>query len=188
MKKLLKKGVSALLALTLMLSATGTAISAAQLGDDAGEAAIAEVGAASPVITSVTPDGEGITLAWSALSTSSAYRVYRWYDDGRGWVKLQDTKELSYKDKNVVSGVSYTYRLVGLDASGNVNSGTVNRTVTYYAPVKLTDIESEGNGIRVYWNSGTKAERVAVYRMENRAVMLHPLELALKSMESAQEK
>lgn len=167
MKKLLKKGVSALLALTLMLSATGTAISAAQLGDDAGEAAIAEVGAASPVITSVTPDGEGITLAWSALSTSSAYRVYRWYDDGRGWVKLQDTKELSYKDKNVVSGVSYTYRLVGLDASGNVNSGTVNRTVTYYAPVKLTDIESEGNGIRVYWNSGTKAERVAVYRMEN---------------------
>lgn len=30
--------------------------------------------------------------------------------------------------------------------------------------------------------------RSQVYRMENRAVMLHPLELAMKSMESAQEK
>ena len=165
MKKLLKKSTSLILALTLTLSVMGVSFSAAETDDEAGW--IAAVGASAPEITSVVPGSDGITLTWKALSGASAYRVYRWYDDGRGWVKLKDTTNLTYTDTGVASGNSYTYRLVGLDATGQPNSGTVNRTVTYYVPVQLNDIESEKDGIRVYWNGGTQAARIAVYRMES---------------------
>lgn len=165
MKKLLKKSTSLILALTLTLSVMGVSFSAAETDDEAGW--IAAVGASAPEITSVVPGSYGITLTWKALSGASAYRVYRWYDDGRGWVKLKDTTNLTYTDTGVASGNSYTYRLVGLDATGQPNSGTVNRTVTYYVPVQLNDIESEKDGIRVYWNGGTQAARIAVYRMES---------------------
>ena len=165
MRYIVKKSLSALLALLLTFSVLSTSFSAENLADKSGESKVAAVGAATPVITSIEPCQEGVKVTWDKMNGVSYYRVYRWFDDGRGWVVLTDTKQLFYVDTNVSSGNTYRYRLAGINAAGDVITGTATKSFEYYAPARITNVESISDGIRVTWEKEKGVRKVALYRM-----------------------
>ena len=168
MRRLLRKTVAALLAVLLLLfSLMGSAVSAAELEDENGEAALAESGAGTPVITSLQCRQEGVRIEWQTISGVDHYRVDKWYTDGRGWQKLTDTTRLYCIDEAVVSGNVYRYRLYGVNAAGGVMTTTTVRQVTYSAPAVVNDAQTMTDGIRIYWNKDAGVSKVAVLRKEN---------------------
>lgn len=161
-------GITAIiLAVMLMFGASSPAVSSVDLSTDEGEYAPAELGAVSPVITSIEPCREGLKVSWQAVSGVGRYRVYRWYSDGRGWVARQETDLLSYIDQNVVSGNTYRYRVVGISASGSVLTPTALLSFEYYALSQITSAECTANGIRISWTKDENIPSVALYRLTN---------------------
>lgn len=167
MRRVLRKSVAALLALLLLFSVMGSAVSAVETEDENGEAVFAEIGAGAPVITSIQSRREGVRIEWQAISGVDHYRVDKWYSDGRGWQKLTDTKQLYCLDGAVVSGNVYRYRLYGMSAAGSVMTTTLTRQFTYSTPALVNDAQTMSDGIRIYWNKGADVSRVAVLRKEN---------------------
>lgn len=59
----------------------------------------------------------GISLSWNKPKGGSKFRVFRKAGSG-AWVKLVDTKSLSYIDKNVKKGVRYSYVVRVINSAG----------------------------------------------------------------------
>ena len=68
-------------------------------------------------LTSIANTANGITLKWTGLSTAIKYRVYRKVKGDKSWTNIADVKAgtTSYTDKNVKSGVQYTYTVKAFD-------------------------------------------------------------------------
>jgi hypothetical protein len=69
-----------------------------------------------------TPTREGISLTWSPSSVPdlAGYLVYRSYDQNEYEVMTQQLlSETNYLDRDVLSGVSYSYSVTAVDYSGN---------------------------------------------------------------------
>ncbi|MBQ3284393.1 MAG: hypothetical protein IJH40_02015 [Ruminococcus sp.] len=187
MNKNIMRILSALLAILTVFSVCAAAVSAAEIGEEetgqAVEAAqaeeaelagvgaeyeeIAEVGLPAPVFTSAESGVDGIILKWEAVGGVSSYRVDKYYEDGRGWQTLTTTGRLTYTDAEVANDKAYQYRLLGLNGSGSVITSTTTKTVTYYAPLRVTELEVGDGGIRVHWNMSPRFNKAAVYRMNN---------------------
>ena len=179
--------LSALLAILTVFSVFSVAVSAAEAGEEEtgqiveaaqdDKADIAEVGAAyeeeaetglsAPVFTAAESGSDGVILKWEAVSGVSNYRVDKYYDDGRGWQTLSTTSRLTYTDTEVSDGNSYQYRLLGLNGAGSVITSTTTKTVTYNAPLRVTELEVGDGGIRVHWNMSPRYSKAAVYRMNS---------------------
>ena len=155
------------LAVLLLFSLMSSAVSAAELKDENSDAAVAELGAGVPVITSLQSSSGGVRIEWSAISGVSRYRVDKWYDDGRGWQKLTETTNLYCTDSAVTSGNTYKYRLYGLNAGGNIVTTTCTKSLTHHAPATVNDAQTMSDGIRIYWNKEPDVSKFAVLRMEN---------------------
>ena len=151
------------MALLIAVSVLSVPATAAELTDGE-EAAVAEVGASAPTITAIESTASGLQISWNALSGVAGYRVYRWYDDGRGWVRLQDLSALTYTDKSVTSGKSYRYRLVGINTAGNAVTDSVTQSATYHSPALINNAETTADGIRIYWQKPDDAAKTAVFR------------------------
>ena len=167
MRRKIRKTIAAMLAVLMLFSILSVTATAAELENENGEAAMAEIGASAPVITSIRSEREGVRIEWQAIAGIHHYRVDKWYADGRGWQKLTDTTQLSCIDQAVVSGNAYRYRLYGMTVSDSVMTTTASKSITYSAPAVLTDADSSDDGIRVYWSKAAGIGKVAVLRMEN---------------------
>lgn len=68
-------------------------------------------------LTSVSNTTSGIKVSWTGLSTAVKYRVYRKVKGDKKWTGIADVKAgtTSYTDKNVKSGVQYTYTVKAFD-------------------------------------------------------------------------
>ena len=159
MKRKRISAVALLLALLMALSVFGVSASAAP-------AETAATGAEPVFKEPVSVEG-GLYISWEAMSGIPAYRLFRWYDDGRGWVELTDTEELSYTDKNVTEGVSYRYRLAGISASGTVITDTAVISSTFKDIPRITSAKLTADGIRLSWRKPADVSLVAVYRRES---------------------
>ena len=70
---------------------------------------------APPVISSVTRDKTVLNVKWNVNRYAERYRVYRKQGSGK-WVNLGDTYDTTYTDKNLFSGVKYTYVVRAINA------------------------------------------------------------------------
>ena len=116
----------------------------------------------TPKLTASTA-ADGVKVTWDPVPGAALYRVYR--KDGTSWVKLQDTSETSYIDKNVANGNSYTYtvRCLSRDGSKFISDFDHNgKTAAYYAaPVlKLSNAE---DGVSIKWDAVSGASKYRVY-------------------------
>ena len=68
-------------------------------------------------LTSVSNTISGVKVSWTGLSTAVKYRVYRKVKGDKKWTGIADVKAgtTSYTDKNVKSGVQYTYTVKAFD-------------------------------------------------------------------------
>lgn len=70
----------------------------------------------TPSITSITRDKNVFVIKWNHNKYIQRYRVYRKQGSG-SWGKIGESTSDSYTDKNMVSGVKYTYMVRALNPS-----------------------------------------------------------------------
>ena len=77
---------------------------------------------AAPVLSSATSTADGVLVKWQKVTGAKLYRVFR--KEGNGsWKKVGDTTGVSYTDKSVKSGVTYTYTVRCMTADGSSFAG-----------------------------------------------------------------
>ncbi len=124
---------------------------------------------ATPSIKGVTQGTNGIKVNWSKVNKADSYSVYRKNEQNK-WVKIHTTKNnstLSFTDKNVVSGKSYTYTVVAWykkSKSGYESNGV---TASYFSTPKITSLRSyKCKNAVVIWNKIGGAKTYNVHRKE----------------------
>ena len=126
-----------------------------------------------PVLNGATAVGCGIKVSWQAVSGASGYQVYR-KTGSAGWSKLAKKNGTTYWDSSAKEGVTYTYTVRPLDASGELAGGcdqvgvsaawTIETaTATLSAPTLLSATK-EGSAIRVKWNKVSGSVKYRIYR------------------------
>ena len=122
-------------------------------------------GVATPQITSLKCDENGITIKWSAVSGASVYRVY--YKNANGeWARFKDDVTGRTKlDTGVKYGRAETYTVRAVNKNGDVMSDFVGSgwTTTYgVSTPKITSLKNTSNGIQITWS---KVSGVSTYRV-----------------------
>jgi len=99
----------------------------------------------------VSPHENGIELNWTSdLSHVSQYFIERSGDDGKTWTTLAtvDANVAKYEDANVIEAVTYMYRVIALDSSGQHLSNSAD--VSIVAPMRTNIFEAmKGNTIKL---------------------------------------
>ena len=159
----MKKHLSVILAIVLLLSGALPALTAFAAESDIPGEEFVEVGVEIPAITAIEPTDEGLIIMWNRLTGVSNYRVDRYYDD-RGWVTLGTTAKLYYVDENVVAGNTYRYRLVGVNAVGSVVTPSAIKSFSFIKEPVILSVEIIPEGNRIRWDLPAGVSRIALYR------------------------
>jgi peptidoglycan/xylan/chitin deacetylase (PgdA/CDA1 family) len=113
--------------------------------------------------------GSGVKISWQGVQYADYYAVYR-KDDAGNWTKIHSTKNnstLSYTDKNVASGVSYTYTVATWYKKGKSIYGSEGNTIQFVASPKLISaIYSPENNVTVTWSAVNGAVGYKLYKKE----------------------
>lgn len=99
--------------------------------EEIGDVSLAPFVLQTPTGVALKSNKRGVTISWNEVSEASGYKVYR---DGS---LLIETSNLSYQDRGVVSGTSYTYYVTSV-------KGSTESEPT--APLTITFGEKSGGG------------------------------------------
>lgn len=110
----------------------------------------------------------GIMFRWEAVEGAEEYTVLRKADNEGVWVALKEVTDgqTIYLDKDVVSGVTYTYSVAcgnGYGDSGFFSNGV---SQLYLTAARITSITNVNNMVRLMWAKVGGAESYLVYRQE----------------------
>ena len=123
---------------------------------------------AAPVLVSASGEGNAIRITWKKSEGASKYRVF--YRNGKGvWTKLGDTASTSMLDTDVTSGVTYTYTVRCLDASGEYCSSYYDEGIKgMYLSAPTVTVSNGVDGVDVSWKAvkGAVNYRVYYYRAQ----------------------
>lgn len=120
----------------------------------------------TPVMGEIENVSDGVSFNWSAVSGATGYLVYRKTADESSWINCATTEDLSYVDKNVLSGVKYTYAVSAQNETGCGASAQNALEVTYVKAPSGISAAAIADGIRVDWSTVNGAESYKVYRVE----------------------
>lgn len=122
-----------------------------------------------PVLSKTEVASSGLKIHWKKVKLADNYAVYRKNESGK-WVKIYTTKNnntLSYTDKSVVSGGSYTYTVVSYYKKTKSGYDTKGLTATYFAPPVINSAKCiDNNTILISWNALAGTDSYIVYRKE----------------------
>ena len=156
MKKLWK-GTFMILLATVFLSITTFA-------QNSGTGSAEQVKAlAAPRITSVVSRAAGISVTWNKVTNATRYKIYR-KSGTANWVKIAETTATTYIDRNVKSGVKYTYTLKSMNGSSVSSYDKVGKSRTYIAAPALPSLAVVSSGVQVSWPRVTGAVKYRVFR------------------------
>lgn len=122
---------------------------------------------ATPKMTSALTRVGGVQVKWECVSGATGYRICR-RTSGSSWTAIADVSgsaESSYMDYSVKNNTTYTYTVYALysgqTASGCSSSG---KSVYYLRTPEILTISNRSDGIRLTWNSVSKATGYNLYR------------------------
>ena len=112
---------------------------------------------------------KSITLRWSAASDDLEVTGYRISRNG-SVLKSVGASTLTYSDKNLVDGVTYSYSLVALDGGKNASvAATVSLqlpdSTAPGAPTNVTASQTGPRTVTLSWGPATDNGAVALYRV-----------------------
>ena len=116
---------------------------------------------ASPKFTAA-PTATGMKISWGKVNGAKTYRVYRKAAGEADFTKLADVTSLSFTDKAVKNGKTYTYAVRALN--GKLASGYKSASSLFVATPKLTAIANSNAGVKVTWGKVSGADGYIVYR------------------------
>ena len=94
--------------------------------DSAGKSAMVTASPTTPAnvtLSAATAGKNGIVVTWSYAADARTYRVYRKAPGDTKWVAVANVNGKSWTDKNVTSGVKYSYTVRGVNANGKLSPG-----------------------------------------------------------------
>ncbi len=118
-------------------------------------------------LTSISNSKNGVVIKWNNLSTATKYRVYRKLKGETSWTKLADVKAgtTSYTDKNVTSGVQYTYTVKAFDNLYTSLYDKTGLTTIFLSTPTLTQPKASSNIYPVInWSKVSGAQGYYIYR------------------------
>lgn len=120
----------------------------------------------APKLSTYKNTSYGVNISWKKVSGATSYRVYR-KSNGGSWelIKKLNNKTSSYTDKNVKSGVKYTYSVKA------VNNPTVSgynyKTIEYLKKPVIKSAKTTKTGITVNYSKTAGADKYYIYRKLN---------------------
>ena len=117
----------------------------------------------APTISSFKNITGGVYLKWKKVSGVSSYRIYRKTENG-SWklIKKLNNETFSYTDKDVKSGVKYSYAVKAV-SSGTL-SGYYTKTAEYLKKPVVTSAKSTRSGITINYSKTAGADKYRIYR------------------------
>ena len=94
--------------------------------DSAGKSTMVTASPTTPTnvtLGTATAGKNGIVVTWSYAADARTYRVYRKAPGDTKWVAVANVNGKSWTDKNVTSGVKYSYTVRGVNANGKLSPG-----------------------------------------------------------------
>lgn len=110
---------------------------------------------------------DSIEVSWCADINSESYIIFRKTDDTQ-WIKIGISDKLTFIDRKVVSGETYTYTVRGLNSKGMSTAydknGVIATCTALPANVRLNRADGFESQIIVSWNTVESAISYNVYR------------------------
>ena len=118
-------------------------------------------------LTGISNSKNGVVIKWNNISTATKYRIYRKLKGETSWTKLADVKagSTSYTDKNVKSGVQYTYTVKAFDNLYTSLYDKAGITTIFLSTPTLTQPKASDDVYPVVkWSAVTGSQGYYVYR------------------------
>lgn len=118
-------------------------------------------------LTGISNSKNGVVIKWNNISTATKYRIYRKLKGETSWTKLADVKAgtTSYTDKNVKSGVQYTYTVKAFDNLYTSLYDKAGITTIFLSTPTLTQPKASDDVYPVVkWSAVTGSQGYYVYR------------------------
>ncbi len=120
----------------------------------------------SPMKFTVSDVVSGVKIKWSKCTGAKGYYVYRKNSSGK-WSRIavvNGVGNVSYIDKNVKSGTSYTYTVKAFNGSSVSTYNTKGGKTIFLTTPKIKSLKSTKNGVQVNYTSSPNAQGYYVYR------------------------
>ena len=115
------------------------------------------------VVTNVKYKASGVSVSWAAVNGAAKYRIFRKVEGG-DWAKLATTTDLSYVDKTVVYGKTYSYAVRAMSSGGSFISVMGNgSSIKYLAPIPEITAENDQYGIDIHWSAMSGASKYRLF-------------------------
>lgn len=111
----------------------------------------------SPVV-SIKNDAKGVQVSWKKVTGAAGYRIYK--KEGKNYKRIASGKSCFYRDTKVVSGKSYSYKIVAYQGSRTKTSKVMS--IRYLAMPKVT-VKNTISGVQITWKKIKGAETYRVY-------------------------
>lgn len=116
-------------------------------------------------ITSVNTLCNGLTLKWKSSPYATFFKLYRKTDGGKAELLTKvSAKTLSYTDKNLTHGKSYTYFLVSICGSYESTPDVIGKTYTFVEAPDAKSAVAKTKGYTVTWEKIEGATNYYIYR------------------------
>ena len=105
-----------------------------------------------------------INVSWGKIAGAKGYYVYRKAGSETSWTRIATIKDgatVSYNDKNIKSGIKYTYTVKAYN--GSYTSSNKSVAILYLAQPTVTAANANSN-VSVKWNKISGAKGYYVYR------------------------
>ena len=121
---------------------------------------------ATPKLTKIENVGSTVKITWGKVAGADGYYVYRNASGVSGWKKVATIKSNStvvFKDKDVASGKSYTYRL---EAYSGIRASAQSTTlkIDYLAQPVISKVANADKAVKITWGNVKGADGYYVYR------------------------
>lgn len=119
-----------------------------------------------PEITKINSNLKSISVKWSRVPAAKKYLVYKnsSSDEGYTLYKKLSADTFSLTDKNVKSGVKYSYAVRAVDKNGKLSGYYPASSCYLLKRPKLTSASNTAEGISLKWTKSPKAQSYNLYK------------------------
>ena len=116
-------------------------------------------------ITSLSAEPTGVQVKWNSMPGASKYRLQRKFGTG-DWATIYTGTATQYLDSDVVTNITYTYRVQALDSSDKVAGSYEEdgRSITFYATPTLVSCVRVSGGLTTTWEAVEGVTNYMVFR------------------------
>lgn len=119
---------------------------------------------ATPVVTEVVNESDGVKISWNAVKGAKTYGVYASSGESGSLTRIAAVTDTGYTDTNTVGGTSYRYTVCVLE-NNKVASGYDREGIGICRlGMPTVSVSAQTDGVKVSWNRIKEAAGYRIYR------------------------